>query len=268
MRLVLLLVPFAVIACDEPKSDKTAASASASVAAAPSIAPTPSAVASAPPPRKKREFKCDETTNVVDFHGDKELEADVRLKLGDKTGPKKGDVTKGDLANVKSINLTKNGNKVDDLDPCVMPLFKGLKDLFIPDGELDDLTPIGSLGQMWSLRISSSHLKDLKPITRLVQLDRLDLSHTQVADLEPLKTLTVLTELQLDDTQVEDITPLSNLKKLQKVHLRNTRVKNLAPLKDLRDLQLLEIQGTPVVDTSMLNAQVAHGLKVKGVGEP
>lgn len=266
-----LFVSILVLAACENKYDKMAAQAADSGVAPPiaSSAAIPSAIASAlPPPRKKREFKCDETTSVVDFHGDAVLEGEVRLKLGNTTGPKKGDITKAELANVKSLNLTKNGNKVDDLDPCVMPLFKGLKDLFIPDGELDDLGPIGSLGTMWSLRVSSSHLKDIKPVGRLVQMDRLDLSHTQVADLEPIKTLTVLTELQLDDTQVEDITVLANLKKLQKLHLRNTRVKNLTPLKDLRELQLLEVQGTPVVDTSMLAPLVAHGLKVKvGIGD-
>src|SRR5581483_6199027 len=204
--------------CDENKYDKmaqqAASSASASAAAlAAASAAIPSAVASAlPPPKKKREFKCDDTTSVVDFHGDKVMEADVRLKLGNGKEPKKGDVTKAELANVKSLNLTKDGNKVDDLDPCVMPKFTGLKDLFIGSGELEDLTPIQGLTQLWSLRASGTQVKDLKPVGRLVQLDRLDMSRTPVSDLEPLKTLTVLTELQLDDTQVEDLTPLSSLK--------------------------------------------------------
>lgn len=270
MRRALLLL-FACGAC-ENKYDKmaqqAAASASASaaaVASAAASAPVPSAIASAlPPPKKKREFKCDPATNIVDFHGDKALEGDVRVKLS----KPKGDVTKAELANVKSLNLTKNGNRVDDLDPCVMPLFTGLKDLFLGPGDLDDLAPIQTLTQLWSLRASGSQVKDLKAITHLVQLDRLDLSRTPLADLEPLKTLTVLTELQLDDTNVEDLAPLSSLKKLQKLHLRNTRVKNLAPLKDLRDLQLLEVQGTPATDTSTLGALVAHGLKIKmGVGD-
>jgi internalin A len=270
MRRALLLFPVILVASCDNKYEKMAQqAASASASAVPvASAPIPSAVASTPPPRKKREFKCDDTTNVVDFHGDAVLEAEVRRKLSNGAAPKKGDITKMELANVKSLNLTKAGNRVDDLDPCVMPHFKGLKDLFLGEGELEDLSPIQTLGQLWSLRASGNHVKDLKPITRLVQLDRLDLSHTQVADLEPLKTLTVLTELQLDDTQVEDLTPLTGLKKLQKLHLRNTRVKNLMPLKDLKELQLLEVQGTPVVDTSMLGPLVAHGLKVKvGVGD-
>ena len=261
------LLGLLVLTACENKYDKMAQQAASASASAASLvsAPIPSAIASAlPPPRKKREFKCDETTNVVDFHGDKALEANVRLKLS----KPKGDITKPELATVKSLDLTKNGNKVDDLDPCVMPLFKGLKDLFLGDGELEDLTPIQGLTSIWSLRASGTHVKDLKAVTPLTQLDRLDLSRTQVADLEPLKTLTVLTELQLDDTPVEDLTTLSSLKKLHKLHLRNTRVKNLMPLKDLKELLLLEVQGTPVVDTSMLAPLVAHGLKVKvGLGD-
>lgn len=253
------LVLFAAVlsnlpACEENKAEnKPAPSSSASAV------PTPStSVATAPepatPPKKKRTFNCDDKPAVVDFHGDAALEADVRIKLAKKPADK---VMRGELANVKSLNLTKNGNHTDDLDPCLMPLFTGLKDLFLGEGELDDLSPLQTLTQLWSLRASGTKIKDLKPLSHLVNLDRLDLSRTQVSDLEPIKTLALLTELQLDDTTVEDLTPLSSLKKLQKLHLRNTPVKNLAPLKDLRDLQLLEVQGTPVTDTSMLTPLVA-----------
>src|SRR3989442_3862796 len=128
----MTLAVLVLAACDENKYDKMAQQAAASASASAAIAasaPVPSAIASAlPPPKKKREFKCDDTTSVVDFHGDKVMEADVRLKLSAGKEPKKGDVTKAELANVKSLNLTKDGNKVDDLDPCVMPHFNGLKD--------------------------------------------------------------------------------------------------------------------------------------------
>jgi internalin A len=261
------LVMVVVLAGCENKYEKMAQQAPSASIAIPvaSVASAAPIAAALPPPKKKREFKCDDKASTVDFHGDAALEAEVRLKLSKKPSDP---ISKSELANVKSLNLTKNGHHVDDLDPCVMPLFTGLKDLFLGEGELDDLTPIQTLTTLESLRASGTHIKDLRPISHLGKLDRLDLSKTPIVDIEPLKTLTALTELQLDDTSVEDITPLANMKKLQKLHLRNTPVKNLAPLKDLRDLRLLEVQGTPVVDTSMLQPLVAHGLQIKmGLGD-
>src|SRR5262249_10670512 len=124
-RLALLFaLALVTAACDENRekelvgkvadSGKAAASASA-------VAGTPPPPADAAPARKS--FRCGAGPDV-DFHGNTALEAEVRKKLGKDAGT----VMQSELKTIKSLNLTQA--TIDDLDPCIFPLFTGLKDLF------------------------------------------------------------------------------------------------------------------------------------------
>ncbi len=241
--------------CEENKYEKMleAGAPSASVVAIPlasSLPPSP-----LPPPPKKKEWTCEKSTNV-DFEGDTALESEVRLKLQ----KPKGDISVAELANVKSINLTKYGPSTE-LNPCVFPKFTNLHDLFVGQGELDDLKPIAELTTLVSLRATENKVKDITPLKKLVHLDRLDLSKTQVMDISVIGAMTDLTELELDGTPITDLAPLASLKKLEKVTIANTAVKDVSPLKNSKaTLKLLDISGTPVTDYSMV---AGPKLKVK-----
>lgn len=238
-----LLAPLFLLACDDPKKPDPGATPSATASVA--VTAPPPASTTPPPPPKKKEWKCTEGA-VADFMGDTAMEADVRLKLS----KPKGAITNAELAGVKSLNLTRA--PVDDLNPCILPKFTGLHDLLIGKGDLEDLTPVGNMSSLLSLRCTDNHVTDLKPISKLVHLDRLDLGHTQVRDLEPIRPLTDLTELTLDNTQITELTALSGLTKLEKLIIANTMVKDLSPLKTLKNLKLLDISGTPSTDYSMI----------------
>lgn len=252
--LLLFFVP-AAFACDENKyAAMLDAAPSASVAALPSV------TASSPPPVivTKKVWKCNNTPGAVDFAGDTSLEKEVRLKLAKPEGL----ISPADLANVKSINLTKYG-PVNELNPCVMPKFTQLHDLFLGPGDLDDLSPISELTTLISLRATDNKLKNLEPLKKLVHMDRLDLSHSQVADLSVVAQMTELTELEIDGTGVTDLKPLEKLTKLDKVTLANTAVKDISPLRGAAKLRVLDVTGTPITDTSMLQPALGKGLKVK-----
>jgi len=242
------------LACDENKY-----AAMLEAGAAPSVTADPVKLAgsSTPPPApmKKKEWKCGTAPGVVDFAGDSALEKEVRLKLAKPDAM----IATADLANVKSINLTKYG-PVSDLNPCVMPKFTQLHDLFIGAGDLDDLTPIADLTTMMSLRATDNKVKNLDPLKKLVHMDRLDLSHTQVGDISVVALMTDLTELEIDATNVTDLKPLEKLTKLEKVTLANTAVKDISPLRNAKGLKLVDISGTPISDTSMLSGK---NLKIK-----
>ncbi len=257
MKKALLLGFLALCACEENKYAGMLEAGPDPKASA-SVAAMASAVASSnplPPPVKKKEWKCSNTPGAVDFAGDTALEKEVRLKLNKPEGM----ISPADLANVKSINLTKYG-QVNDLNPCVMPKFTQLHDLFVGAGELEDLSPIAELTTMMSLRATDNKVKNLDPLKKLVHMDRLDLSHTQVSDLTVLAQMTDLTELSIDGTPVTDLTPLAKLTKLEKVTLANTAVKDISPLRNSKSLRVLDISGTPITDYSMLTGK---GLKVK-----
>ena len=254
---VLALISICALACDDPKDAKPASAPSAmapvatnapALAAAPTASAAPEAASA-----KKKEWKCTASA-TADFQGDDALEKEVRLKLQ----KPKGEIAISELRSIKSLNLTKYG-PIDALNPCLMPKFTGLHDLFVGSGALDDLGPIASLTQLVSLRATDNRVSDLRPLSNMVHLDRLDVSRSQVRDLSPVKALVELTELSLDNTSIDDLTATSAFTKLEKVSLANTPVKDLSPLKGAKKLSVIDISGTAVIDTSML----ARGVRVK-----
>lgn len=257
MKKALLVGLLALCACDENKYAAMAEAGPDPKASASAMA-LASAMASSnplPPPPKKKEWKCGTVPNVVDFAGDEALEKEVRLKLNKPQGM----IAPSELANVKSINLTKYG-PVNDLNPCVMPKFTQIHDVFLGQGDLEDLSPLSELTTMVSLRATDNKVKNVDALKKLVHMDRLDLSHTQISDLTPLAVMTDLTELEIDQTNVTDLKPLEKLTKLEKVTLANTTVKDISPLKNAHNLRVLDISGTQITDYSMLTGK---GLKVK-----
>jgi Leucine-rich repeat (LRR) protein len=243
------------VGCDDNKQQdlvsKVVGDASAKPAASASVAVP---AYDAAPPRKAK-IVCSPGPDV-DFHGNAALEAEVRRKIGKDAGT----VTQSDLKQIKSINLSQA--TVDELDPCVFPLFSNVKDLFLGPGDLDDLTPIAPLTQLITLRASINKLSDLRPLTKMTQMDRLDIGRTAVHDIAPLANMVALTELQLDDTQVVDLTPLASCTKLEKVSIRNTPVVDISPLKGAKKLRFLYIEGAPIGDTNVLSSLQSGGLKI------
>ncbi len=255
----ILLVP-AAMACDEPSSESPAAP-EAAAAAAPAPTPTPTPTQSAPPaPKfvKKSAADCKPHPAEIDFGEDALLEKEVRRKLGKDKGP----ITPSDLAQIKSINLSTS--TIHQVDPCIFPMFTGIKDLFLGPGEYDDLSPLQKLTTLESLGASLSAVKNLHPIEGLKRLDRLDLSHTLVDDdtIKSLGTLINVTELMLDENTVSDLTPIANMKKLQKLSLKKTQVQNLAPIAGIKTLKFLYIAETPVADISPVQPLISGGMKL------
>src|SRR5579883_3543570 len=148
-----------VSACDEHKYDAMLAeggAGSASAAAALSAPPAASSVAVAPPAptyKKRSGGDCPAHPTTVDFgpaDGGAAIEAEVRFKLGKDAGT----LSPADLAQVKSLNLTKAQIRLHQVDPCLFPMFTSIKGVFLPPGDYDDLTPLGKLASMDALVVA------------------------------------------------------------------------------------------------------------------
>jgi internalin A len=252
----LALAAVTLVGCDDPAPQKAAPSATVTVAA---VATSAAPVVSAAPakPKKKRKTAADCGDGPVVKFDDEKTEAAVRLKLQ----KPKGDVTRRELAKLTSLNLSQV--ETDQVDPCIVPYAKNLKELFLGPGGIDDLSPIAELTKLETLRASISKVSDIKPLEKLEKLDRLDLGRTQVRDLTPLAGLVNLTELALDDTPVTDLGPLAKLEKLERLSLQRTRVRDLSPLKGLTNLKFLYVQDSPAADnTAVLAPLRKNGLKI------
>jgi internalin A len=260
---VLAGLAFCAGACDESKYDKyktapeAAAAPPSAASAATAVSAAPSATASAPALPKKTPADCKPHPATIDFD-DPALEKEVRRKLGKDAGS----ITPGDLAQIKSINLSTA--KLHQIDPCIFPLFSSLKDLFLGPGDYDDLTPLQKLTTLETLRVSLSQVKDLHAIEGLKRMDRLDVSHTLIgdADLKSVGSLTNLTELTLDEDSITDLSPVANLKKLERLSIKKTQVQSLAPLAGLRTLKFVYIADSQVTDITPVSPLISGGMKL------
>ena len=127
--------------CDEDKKKeelaKASAAASASAAVAAAMMSAAMASASAEPaasaaPAPKKDVIC--ATGPELTLTDPDLEAQIRLKLAK---PKEA-LKMSDLANLKSLDLTKKKD-LDELDGCLFPKMTGLRHLYLGPGKLRDL---------------------------------------------------------------------------------------------------------------------------------
>lgn len=250
-------------ACEDPpkpsERDNAATSAQAVArSAVPEAAPiaAPVALPVEPTMPQKKLSECSKGPAVeFDQPG---LEDEVRKKLQKPDGA----ISASDLGKVHSLNLSQ-AKRTARLDTCTLSRLTGLKDLFLPPGDYDDLSPLAELKNLESLSAAHSKVKDTTPLTKLKKLDRLDLAHTQVNDLGTIATLTNLTELTLDDTQITDVAPLAKLAKLEKLGIQHTQVKDATPLKALKKLKTLYAAGTPADEDAVTLAGVrGNGTKV------
>ena len=112
----------------------------------------------------------EEDSNLFDPNnaGHMKIEAKVRIKTRKKTG----DFTKDDLIKMISLNL--------------------------PNSQIDDLTPLASMGQLQIVILNNNQITDLKPLSGLTRLKQLNLANNKITDLSPLQTLEGLGDGELD----------------------------------------------------------------------
>ena len=91
--------------------------------------------------------------------GHMKMEAKVRIKTRKKTG----DFTEDDLKKMITLQL--------------------------PNSQVDDLTPLASMGQLQIVILNNNQITDLKPLSGLTRLKKLDLANNKITDLTPLQTL-------------------------------------------------------------------------------
>ena len=112
----------------------------------------------------------EENSNLFDPNnaGHVKIEAKVRIKTRKKTG----DFTKDDLIKMISLNL--------------------------PNSQIDDLTPLASMGQLQIVILNNNQITDLKPLSGLTRLKQLNLANNKITDLTPLQTLKGLGDGELN----------------------------------------------------------------------
>jgi|TARA_B100001971_G_scaffold210030_1_gene234676 hypothetical protein len=136
--------------------------------------------------------------------GHVKMEKKIRVRTKRKTG----DFTKDDLIKVIALQL--------------------------PDSQVDDLTPLASLGQLQILVLNNNQITDLKPLSKLTNLKTLNLANNKITDLTPLQTpgMEGLTSLNLSNnpgltkTEIDRFMKAMSYLKFQKPMLEGGLIHN------------------------------------------
>jgi hypothetical protein len=134
---------------------------------------------------------------------------------------------------------------VSDLSP--LGELTTLQTLKLPQSKIDDLSPLSRLGHLRNLGLDVPDSTDLTPLAALTELTVLNLT-TSASDIAPLADLTSLTTLSLTALAI-DVTPLAVLTNLQGISLHGVReLTDLSPLSNLKQLEHVLVEGTGLTD--------------------
>ena len=162
-----------------------------------------------------------------------------------------GDVTVWDLADVDALDLSDRG--LTSLSEDDFDYLPDLKELYLHDNELEDISALSRLGNLRILLLGSNAIEDISALSGLGNLGRLDLRSNAIDDISALSGLANLTGLSLDRNRVEDVSPLSGLANLSSLTLIRNAIVDISPLSDLANLQELWLNANAIVDISPLS---------------
>ena len=127
-----------------------------------------------------------------------------------------------------------------------------LKNLYLRNNPIKDLTPIANLTQLELLHLPGVPIKDLTPIQNLIKLKRLILSHCELTDITPIQNLTALVFANFSVNRIIDISPLANLTALETLWIDKNQIVDISSLANLTRLKELDLRANQIVDISPL----------------
>jgi len=97
----------------------------------------------------------------------------------------------------------------------------------------EDIVPLQYMTNLKELYLHNNNISDLSPLSDLTNLESLSLYNNQISDIAPLSGLTNLENLSLSDNKISDLAPLSGLTNLKSLHLSHSGIEELDPLSGL-----------------------------------
>lgn len=139
----------------------------------------------------------------------------------------------------------------------------GLRQLYLPNNEITDLTPLQSLYGLNFVALNDNRITNACPLAALTRIEKLVISNNQIEDIGCFSRLTSLTDLLASNNRISDVSPLASLKKLKWIDLGGNPLNDMTPLRDIDALEHLYVDTAPLNEAS---AQLLHQLEQSGVG--
>lgn len=181
---------------------------------------------------------------VIDWK-DENLEKKMRAKTGVRTG----EITYGDVKNIKSISLESCGIR----DISALGYLTNLETLYLYENNISDISALRNLTNLKYLDLSYNSISDISALRGLTDLESLYLHTNQITDISALSSLVNLKTLNLQFNVLNSIEPLSNLTKLEDLDLYLTTTSDISALSGLVRLRYLALADNGITDISALS---------------
>ena len=161
-------------------------------------------------------------------------------------------ITVEEMAGLKELYI---GNG-DLRDLTGLQFATNLNRLFLDDNQISDLSPIAGLINLEDLAFPLANVSDLSPIAGLINLKNIDAWHNPIADLSPLVGLTKLEVIGVGDTEISDLKPLVGLTGLKDLDIQNNDISDISFLAGLTGLTRLTLAFNDISDISPLAGMI------------
>jgi Leucine-rich repeat (LRR) protein len=182
-------------------------------------------------------------STVVVFN-DSNLEQAVRDALSKPTG----DILDTDMATLTSFVAQKDS--IFDLTGLEYAI--NLRDLFLDDNLIVDLTPLESLDTLDYLGLYRNNISNISSLQYLTNLSWINLSINQINDITALQYLTNLQNLALSNNPIDNFSSLENLINLKVLHLNLLGISDISMIQNLTNLESLYLESNLISDISYL----------------
>jgi len=159
------------------------------------------------------------------------------------------------LSDLKKISIS-NQQQLNNLE--VLKVFGGLKELYIDNCRITDISPVFQLKNLEILSIRNSPLSQIEGIEQLGNLKKVDFENTSLENPAPLQNLKRLRSLNIAGTRIKNLRPLAHLFQLEQLYINNTRIGNIKVLKGLHQLKLLRCNNSGLNAKKVASFEKAH----------
>ncbi|MGP3590798.1 leucine-rich repeat domain-containing protein [Vagococcus sp. WN89Y] len=156
-----------------------------------------------------------------------------------------------------AVQLELSVNQIQDLTPL-----GGLQDLYylgLSNNDISDLSPIENLPALTTLAVNYNNITDISPVNTITSLQTLGADGNNISDISSLSGLVNMSQFSFVDNNISDISVVENYPNLRGVYFSNNPLSSIEPLCDRTTLQVAVLNNIGISDFSVLTDREALG---------
>jgi len=152
------------------------------------------------------------------------------------------------LKRLKELYLMEN--EIIDISP--LRELKQITGLIISENKIADISPLQDMKELEWVNISSNRVHSFSPLWELNKLEWLSACNNEIIDIKSLRELKHLSYLKLNDNQIADVTQLRELTQLTQLDISVNQIADVSPLRELTQLTQLSLNRNQIADVAPL----------------